>query len=53
MHIDVNLEVVAPLLSHVSGAFLTWVTLLGNGVGALPTQNKEKLQGDNFLLSFL
>ena len=36
----VRLEAVAPLFSHVLGAFLTWVTLFVNGRGALLTQNK-------------
>ena len=53
MLLVVRLEVVAPLLVHVSGVLLTWVTLIVNGVGALPAQNKEKLQGDNFILSFI
>ena len=52
MLLAVRIEVVAPLLVHVSGALLTWVTLFSNGRGALPTQNKEKLQGDNFFLHF-
>ena len=43
---------VAPLLAHVSGVLLTWVMLLVNGAGALPAQNKEKLQAYNFFLHF-
>ena len=43
---------VAPLLSHVSGAVLTWVMPFFNGRGALPAQNKENLQGVNFFLHF-
>ena len=43
---------VAPLFAHVLGVLLTWVTLLFNGRGALPSQNKENLQGDNFFLHF-
>ena len=42
----------APLLSHVSGEVLTWVTLFVNGRGALPTQHREKLKGDNLNLHF-
>ena len=52
MILVVNLEVVAPHFSNVPGALLTWVTLLVNGRGALPTQSKEKLQGDNLNLYF-
>ena len=44
MLLSVSLGEVALLLAHVSGALLTWVTLLVNGRGVLPTQNKEKLQ---------
>ena len=43
---------VAPLLSHVSGAVLTWVTLFVNGRGVLLAQHREKLQGVNFFLHF-
>ena len=52
MLLAIRLEVVAPLISHVSGALLTCVMLLVNGEGALPAQNKEKLQGDNLNLRF-
>ena len=52
MLLSVRAGAVAPLLSHVSGVLLTWVTLLFNGVGALPAQNKEKLQGDKLNLHF-
>ena len=34
---------VAPLLAHVSGAVLTWVTIFVNGRGALLDQHREKL----------
>ena len=44
--------VVAPLLSHVLGVVLTWVTLFVNGRGALPTQHREKSQGNNLNLHF-
>ena len=43
---------VAPLLAHVSGAVLTWVTLLFNGERALLVQNREKLKGVNLFLHF-
>ena len=43
---------VAPLFSHVSRVVITFVTLFVNGRGALPTQHKEKLQGDNLNLHF-
>ena len=52
MFLAVREGAVAPLFAHVSGALLTWATLLVNGRGALPTQNKEKLQADNFFLHF-
>ena len=39
----VRLEVVAPLISHVLGALLTWVKIIVHGAGALLAQNKEKL----------
>ena len=42
----------ARLLAHVSGAVLTWVMFFVNGRGALPVQQKEKLQGVNFFLHF-
>ena len=48
----IRLEVVASLFAHVSRTLLTWVTLFVNGERALPAQNKEKLQGDNFFLHF-
>jgi len=48
----VRIDAVAPLFSHVLGALLTWVTLFFNEIGALPAQNKEKLQGDNIFLHF-
>ena len=50
--LELRIEAVAPLFAHVSGALLDWVTLFVNGRGALPTQNKENLQGDNFFLHF-
>ena len=48
----IRIEAVEPLFAHVSGALLTWVTFFVNGKGALPAQNKENLQGDNFFLHF-
>ena len=36
--------VVEPILDHVLGVVLTWVTPFVNGRGALPAQNKEKLE---------
>ena len=50
MLLVVRIKVVVPIFAHVKGALLTWVTLFFNVRGALPTQNKEKLQGDNFFL---
>ena len=44
--------VVAPLLAHVSGVVLTWVTPFVNGRGALSSQHMVKLQGVNFFLHF-
>ena len=43
---------VEPLLAHVSGVVITWVTLFFNGRGALPAQHNEKLQGVNLNLHF-
>ena len=43
---------VAPLISHVLGVVLTWVMLFVNGRGALPTQHREKSQGNNLNLHF-
>ena len=48
----VRIEVVAPLLAHVSGEVLTWVMIFFNGRGALPAQHREKLQGINSNLHF-
>ena len=50
--ISLRIEAMAPLLAHVSGAALTWVTLFVNGRGALPAQQREKLQGVNLFLHF-
>ena len=50
MILAVRAGVVAPLLSHVSGVVLTWVIPFVNGRGVLPTQHREKLQGDNLNL---
>ena len=30
----------APLLTHLSGVVLTWITLFVNGIGALPAQHR-------------
>ena len=43
---------VAPLLAHVAGVVLTWVTLFFIVRGALPAQHREKLQGVNLNLHF-
>ena len=52
MLLAVRVEAMEILFAHVSRAFLTWVTLLVNGAGELPTQKKKKLQGDKLNLHF-
>ena len=42
----------APLFAHVLEVVLTWVTLFGNGRGALRAQHREELQGVNLNLHF-
>ena len=51
----IRLEVVELLLLMYQERyhlFASWVTPFYNGERALPVQNKEKLQGDIFFLSF-
>ena len=50
--LEVRTGAVAPLLAHVSGAVLTWVTLFVNGRRALPAQHMEKLPRVNLNLHF-